>query len=83
MQCIGCYYARIYRRNGVVVAASISQSVDQGFVPQDKPYQKTLKNGIHSFPARRSSHGNNVENKPARSLVVSLGKALNGMPLSS
>ena len=43
-------------------------------------FKKTLKNGIHSFPARCSAHRDSVENKPASLLVVSLGKALNGMP---
>ena len=27
------------------------QSVDLGFIPLVESYQKTLKNGIHSFPA--------------------------------
>ena len=39
------------RHNGVVVRVSASQSVDLGFIPLVKSYQKTLKNGIHSFPA--------------------------------
>ena len=43
------------RRDGVVVGASASQSVDLGFISQVESYQKTLKNGIHSFPARRSA----------------------------
>ena len=67
-------------RDGVVVRASASQSVDLGFIPLVESYQKTLKNGIHSFPAWRSALWEVVENKPASSLVVSLGKALNGMP---
>ena len=41
--------------NGVVVRASASQSVDLGFIPLVESYQKTLKNGIHSFPAWRSA----------------------------
>ena len=41
--------------NGVVVRASASQSVDQGFIHLVESYQKTLKNGIHSFPAWRSA----------------------------
>ena len=41
--------------DGVVVRASASQSVDLGFIPLVEPYQKTLKNGIHSFPAWRSA----------------------------
>ena len=43
------------RRDGVVVRASTSQSVDLGFIPLVGSYQKTLKNGIHSFPAWRSA----------------------------
>ena len=43
------------RRDGVVVRAPASQSVDQGFVPLVESYQKTLKNGIRSFPAWRSA----------------------------
>ena len=41
------------RRDGVVVRASASQSVDLGFIPLVESYQKTLKNGIHSSPAWR------------------------------
>ena len=41
--------------DGVVVRASASQSVDLGFIPLVESYQKTLKNGIHSFPAWRSA----------------------------
>ena len=74
---LGKKYASNHRRDGVVVRASASQSVDLGFIPLVESYQKTLKNGIYSFPAWRSAF---VENKPASSLVVSLGKALNGMP---
>ena len=43
------------RRDGVVVRASASQSVDLGFNPLVGSYQKTLKNGIRSFPAWRSA----------------------------
>ena len=70
------------RRDGVVVKASASQLVDLGFISLVESYQKTSKNGIHSFPAWRSAHRDSVENKPASLLVVSLGKALNGMPPS-
>ena len=52
-----------HQRDGVVVRASASQSINLGFNPLVESYQK-----IH------------VENKPESSLVVSLGKALNGMP---
>ena len=43
------------RRDGVVVRAFAWQSVDLGFNPLVESYQKTLKNGIHSFPAWRSA----------------------------
>ena len=38
-----------------MVRASALQSVDQGFNPLVESYQKTLKNGIHSFPAGHSA----------------------------
>ena len=41
-------------RDGVVVRAFASQSVDLGFIFQVESYQKTFKNGIYSFPAWRS-----------------------------
>ena len=44
------------RRNGAVVRASASQSVEEGFISLVESFQKTLKNGIHSFPAWRSAH---------------------------
>ena len=44
------------RRDGVVVRASASQSLDLGFISKVESYQKTLKNGFHSFPAWRSAH---------------------------
>ena len=63
--------------------ASALQSVDLGFISQVESYQKTLKNGIHSFPAWCSAQKrDSVKNKPASSLVESLGKALNGIPQS-
>ena len=43
-------------RDGVVVRASASQSIDLGFISQIELYQKTLKNGIHSFPAWHSAN---------------------------
>ena len=46
--------ARFDRRDSIVVRASASQSVDLGFDFLVESYQKTLKNGIHSFPAWRS-----------------------------
>ena len=47
---LGCH-----RRDGVVVRAYASKSVDLGFIPLVESYQKTLKNGIYSFPAWRSA----------------------------
>ena len=41
------------RRDGVVIRASASQSVDLGIIPLVESYQKTLKNGIYSFLAWR------------------------------
>ena len=38
------------RCDGVVIRASASQSVDLGLIPLVESYQKTLKNGIYSFP---------------------------------
>ena len=43
------------RRDGVVVRASASQSIDLGFISLVESYRKTLKNGIYSFPAWRSA----------------------------
>ena len=43
------------RRDGAVVTESASQSVDLGLISMVVSYQKTLKNGIHSFPAWRSA----------------------------
>ena len=71
------------RHNGEVVRVSALLSVDVRFIPQIVSYQRTLKNGIHSFPAWCSAQRDSVENKPASLLVVFLGKTLNGMPPSS
>ena len=65
-----------YRRDGVVARASASQSADLGVISQVESYQKTLKNGIHSFPAWRSANRDSVKNKTASLLVLSLGKTL-------
>ena len=45
------YSAAFVLFHGVVIRASASQSVDLGFNPLVDLYQKTLKNGIYSFPA--------------------------------
>ena len=73
----------LHGRDDVMVEASASQSVDLGFISQ-KSNQKTLKNGIRSFPVWRSAQKrDSVENKPASLLAMSLGQTLNGMPPSS
>ena len=64
------------RRDGVVVIASVSQLV---FVPLVESYQKTLKMLFTASVLGARLLEEVVENKPASSLV-SLGKALNGMP---
>ena len=46
----------IYQRDGVVVRASVSQSIDLGFISLVESYQKILKYGIHSFHAWRSAY---------------------------
>ena len=69
------------RRDGVVVRASASQSVDLGFNPLVRSYQKTFKKMVSIVSLLGAWHfGEVVENKLASSLVVSLGKALNGTP---
>ena len=69
-------------RDGVVVRASASQSVDLGFIPLVESYRKILKNGSLSIASLLGARHlwEVVENKPASSLVVSLDKALNETP---
>ena len=68
------------RRDGVVVRASASQSVDLGLILLVESYQKTLKMiSIASLLGARNLW-KVMENKPASLLVVSLGKTLNGTP---
>ena len=71
-----------YRRDGAVVRASASQSVDMGSFPRSSHTKRLLKNDLHSFPAWRSAHRDSVENKPASLLVVFFSKTLNGTPPS-
>ena len=72
------------RRDGLVDRTSASQSVDLGFIPLVESYQKTLKNGMHSFPAWRSAfRGGCGEQAGKFALIVSLGKALKETPLPS
>ena len=66
-----------------MVRASALQSVDLGLISRGELYRETLKNCIHNLLAWRSACRDSVENKPASLLVVSLGKALKGIPPSS
>ena len=63
-----------------MVRASASQSVDLGFISLFESDQKTLKNEIYSFLLGARHLREVVENKPASSLAVLLGKALTGKP---
>ena len=66
-----------------MVRASALQSVDLGFISLVESYQKTLKKMVFTASLLGAQHiRDSVENKPASLLVVSLGKALNGMPPS-
>ena len=77
--------SNLNRRDGIVLRASASQSVELGFISQVKSYQKTLRNGITLLASLLHAQHNRdgVENKPASLLAASLGKALNGIPLIS
>ena len=68
------------RRDGVVVRASASQSVDLEFIPLVESYRKTLKNGIYSFPAWRSAFKGDYGKQAGKFACCALGKALNGTP---
>ena len=61
-------------RNGVVVRASASQSVDLGFIPFIVSYQKTLKNGIHSFAAWRSAFREGCGEQAGKFACCALGQ---------
>ena len=67
------------RCDGVEVRASASQSVDLGFITLVDSYQKTLKMVSIASLFDAQHLWEVVENKPASSLGVSLGKAPNGM----
>ena len=62
------------RRDDVVVRASASQSVDLGFNPLVESYQKTLKNGIHSFPAWRSAFRGGCGEQPNKFSCCIIGQ---------
>ena len=65
-----------------MVRASASQSVAPGFISLVELYQKTLKMVFTASLLGALQNRDSVENKPASLLVVSLSKALNGMPPS-
>ena len=70
-------------RDGIVVRASASQSVDLGFIFPSRVIPKDVKNMVFTaFLLGAHQNRVSVENKPTSLLVVSLGKALNGMPRS-
>ena len=62
-----------------MVRASTLQSVDLGFIFQVESYQKTLKMVFTASLLGAQHNRDSVEYKPASSLVVFLGKTLNGM----
>ena len=72
----------MHQSDGVVVRTSASQSVDLGINHPVKSYQKTLKMVFTASLISAWLLGKVVENKPESSLVVSLGKTLNGTPLT-
>ena len=64
-----------------MVRASASQSIDQGFIPLVESNHKTSKM-VYTASLLDARHlGEVVENNPASSLVVSLGRLLTGRPL--
>ena len=63
-----------------MVGASALQSIDLGFIPLVESYLKTLKRVSIASLLDARHLWEVVENKSASLLVVSLGKALNGMP---
>ena len=66
------------QQHGEEVRASASKSVDLEFIPQVESHQKTLKNGIHSFPAWCSANSDSVENNLANLLVFPWAGHLTG-----
>ena len=53
---LSVFFSKFVKRSHLLDRASASQSVDLGFISLVESFQKTLKNGIHSFPAWRSAH---------------------------
>ena len=73
--CAG-YYAMGDQYDDIVIKVSALQSIDMRFICFVESYQKTLKNGLYSFPAGINHKRNIAENKSASLLVVSLGRHL-------
>ena len=70
----------VHRRDGAVVRASASQSVNLTLISLAKSDQRTLDNSIQSLAVWRPAHKRkSVEEKPVNSLAAFLGKALGGM----
>ena len=57
--------------------SSALQSVNLGFIPLVESYRKTLKIVFRAFVLGARHLWEVVENKPASSLIASLGKAVN------
>ena len=75
-------FDHLNRRDGVMVRASASQSVDLGFILLVESYQKNFKNGIYSFPAWRSAFMGRLwkTNRQAR-LLCPWARHLTGRPI--
>ena len=70
------------RRCSVMARTSASQSVDLEFIPLFELTKRLLKMVSIASPLGDRHSKDVLENKPASSLVVFLGKALNGTPPS-
>ena len=57
-----------------MVRASASQSVDLEFISLVESYQKTLKNGIHSFPGWRLAFRGGCEEQAGKFAGCVLGR---------
>ena len=66
----------LHRRDGLVVRASASQSLDLGFIFLVESYQKTLKIGIHSLPAWPSAFSGGCGEQAGKFACCVLGKSI-------
>ena len=69
------------RSDGRENRASASASVDSGF-DSESSQNNDLRKGIHRYPYYTFSSKEIVLSEPSNSVVVPLGKPLNGIPLS-